>query len=356
VTGIHRTNSNIDGSILRNLRKGEGSTYPKLCLALRSLMLNEVIKDAYDRILDLPEITERVRREVKFYRVTGGFRYRKVVGVDAGSQRVPLASSWFAIIAALAFQLPDSVRFFKDPEVVKMSYDVSKEKFHEVISLRRERKLFETASEFILRSKPDLILIDGPLAFGNWWAMKGEESDRRALIDAINNLISICAKTQVSVAGVVKRTTARYLVNHLKLGKEVSIPDSYLLLQMMKVGDRTEVFSPSEALKREFRAAPFMDKIAFPIHSFYIKTSNSDLTPPIRIDVPEFMLDEVDELSSYCLKSAVLDGIPLPIIKADEEVRITKRFVSQIYSEVVAKANRTFGTASLVASIWGEML
>ncbi|MEM2876033.1 MAG: DNA double-strand break repair nuclease NurA, partial [Candidatus Bathyarchaeia archaeon] len=190
-----------------------------------------------------------------------------------------------------------------------------------VVSVRRENKLFETATNFLSDRSAELILIDGPLAFGNWWAMKGEEKDRESLVRSVNRLLKLCEEEGIAIAGIVKRATARYLVNDLGIGRETSLSDAFILLQMMGFGERTSVFSPSEALKRIFHKAPFMDKILYQIYSFYIRLSSNPLTSPIRVDIPEFMLDRVDEIASYCLHSAVREGIPLPIVKADEEVR-----------------------------------
>ncbi len=350
---VHRTNIDRVNTEISNLRK-DGVIYPHLCLALRSLILDEVTKDTHKCILDLPMMLDRVKREIRFHRVLKRRVYDSVVGVDAGSQRVPLASYWFAVIAALAFKVPEAKRFFSTPESVKMSYDVSGDKFHEIVSVRRESLLFKTARKFLLEDSADLILVDGPLAFGNWWVMKGEERDREALIRSVNSFLRLCEKKKVAVAGVVKRATARYLVNELGIGRETSLSDAFLLLQTMGFGERTEIFSPSKILRKFFHKAPFMERIAYQIHSFYIRLSPNPLVSPVRIDIPEFMVDQVDDIAGYCLYSAVHDGIPLPIVKADEEVRITKRFVREVYSELVPRMERIFGSASLAAAIWGE--
>ncbi|RJS83361.1 DNA double-strand break repair nuclease NurA [Candidatus Bathyarchaeota archaeon] len=350
---VHRTNIDMMDTKISNLRK-DSLIYPRLCLALRNLILNEVTRDTHECILNLPGMLDRVKREVRFHKVMKRCAYGSVVGVDAGSQRIPLASYWFAVIAALAFKVPEAKRFFCSPESVKMSYDVSGDKFHEIVSVRRETILFRTARKFLLEDSADLVLIDGPLAFGNWWVMKGEERDRESLIRSVNSFLKLCEERRVAVAGVVKRATARYLVNELGIGRETSLSDAFLLLQTMSFGERTETFSPSKILRKFFHKAPFMDKIAYPIYSFYIRLSPNPLVSPVRIDIPEFMVDQVDDIAGYCLYSAVCDGIPLPIVKADEEVRITKRFVREVYSELVPRMERIFGSASLAAAIWGE--
>ncbi len=351
----HRTKSKRENNSLisGSLRKHE-TTYPFLCLALRNLILDEVSKDVHNDFLRLPEVISEVRERLAFYPVDRKLTYSRVAGADAGGQRVPLASRWFAIIAALVYLLPEAKRYFSDPEAIKLTYNFSGEKFHEIVSIKRETKLFETSTEFLMKHRNvDLILVDGPLAFGNWWVKKGEERDRFALISSINLLLSLCALEDVAVAGVVKRATARYLIHYLGLQQKTSLSDAFVLLQTMKQGERTDLFSPKEALKRTVRAAPFMDLIEHPIYSFYMRPSSNYLVPPIRIDVPEFMLDRVDDLADYCYSTAVRGGIPIPIVKADEEVRVTKRFVNMVYSELFPRLESRFGP-SLAAGIWGE--
>ena len=352
----HRTQvRNKSDSQISSLLKRRATTYPRLCLALRNLIIEEVSKDAHEDFMRLPQIVSEVKRQLNFYPVDRRVVYDRVAGADAGSQRVPIASRWFAVITALIYQLPNARRYFTSPEAIKLPYGFSGERFHEVVSVRRETKLFETSASFLMENDGvDLMLIDGPLAFSNWWARKGEDQDRLALISSISLLLNLCADRGVAVAGVVKRATARYLIRYLGLQEKTSLPDAFVLLQTMKPGERTAIFSPRSALRRTVRAAPFMDLIDCPIYSFYMRTSSNHLLPPIRIDVPEFMLNHVDELAGYCYSTAVRDGIPLPIVKADEEVRVTKKFVNEVYSELIPRLESRFGP-SLAAAMRGGL-
>ncbi len=342
-------------SLISNLLKEQTTTYPRLCLALRNLILDEVSKDVQDDLLKLPQVVSEIKRRLNIHPVKRRTGYQRVAGVDAGSQRVPLASRWFAVISALVYQLPDAERYFTNPEAVRLPYSYSNERFHGVVSLRREAKLFETAASFLKnRGTVDLVLVDGPLVFGNWWAGMGEARDRAALVSSINLLLRLCAEEGVAVAGIVKRATARYLIHHLGLRRITPLSDAFVLLQAMRPGERTEVFSPREAMRRAVRATPFMDRVDQPIYSFYMRSSPFLLSPPIRVDLPEFMVDSVDALAGYCYATAVGDGIPLPIVKADEEARVTKVFVDEVYSELIPRLENRFEASSLAAAVWGE--
>ncbi|UCE43680.1 MAG: DNA double-strand break repair nuclease NurA [Candidatus Bathyarchaeota archaeon] len=352
----HRTQVKNEAiSLISNLRNQCAATYPRLCLALRNRIIDEVSKDAYEDFTRLPEIVSEVKKQLNFCPVDLRIVYERVAGADAGSQRVPLASRWFAAITALVYQMPNSHRYFTSPETIKLPYSFSSERFHEIVSVRRETKLFETAASFLANDDGvNLMLIDGPLAFSNWWVRKGEERDRLALIFSMNLLLSLCAERGVAVAGIVKRATARYLIRYLGLQERTYLPDAFILLQALESGERTAIFSPRSDLRRTAKITPFMDLIDFPIHSFYIRTSSNPLLPPIRIDIPEFMLNQVDELAGYCRATAVRDGIPLAIVKADEEVRVTKRFVNEVYSELIPRLERRF-SSSLAASMRGDL-
>lgn len=350
----HRTQNKNESKSLISLLKARVTTYPRLCLALRNLILDEVSKDVQNDLLKLPQVVSAIKEKIAICSVDRKIAYDKVAGVDAGSQRVPLASRWFAVIAALVYALPDAERYFTNPESIKLPYGFSSENFHGIVSLRRETKLFETAASFLMnRESVDLVLVDGPLAFGNWWTNKGEKQDRLGLISSINLLLNVCAERGIAVAGVVKRATARYLINYLGLRQATALSDAFVLLQTLKPGERTDVFSPREALRRTVRAAPFMDRIDHPIFSFYLRSSSSSLSPPIRVDVPKFMLKSVDAIASYCYSTAVHSGIPLPIVKADEEVRVTKSFVDAVYAKLIPRLESRFGASSLAAGIWG---
>lgn len=351
-TQIKRKQNSLISGLLKESRK----TYPKLCLTLRNLILDEVSKDVHEDFMRLPQLASAIQQGISFCSVDRKIVYDIVAGVDAGSQRVPLASRWFAVIAALVYQLPNAKRYFSNPETIKLPYRFSEETFYEIVNIRREAKLFNTSASFLMNNgKVDLVLIDGPLAFGNWWANKGEKQDRYSLISSINHLLNFCAEEGIAVAGIVKRTTARYLINFLGLQQTTCLSDAFVLLQMLKPGERTDIFSPRDALKRTMRATPFMDLVDHSIHSFYIRSSSNFLLPPIRIDIPEFMLDSVDDLASYCYSTAIHNGIPLSIIKADEEVRVTKNFIVEIYSELIPRIEKRFGAASLAAVVWGEI-
>ena len=331
------------------------SPHPNLCLAIRNLMLDEVSNNIEKESPMVRELATRLRRELSLFVMHKRDVFQAVSGADAGSQILPLASRRYAVISALVYSLPSGHRFHLHPEFLTYSYALPGDKFRSTVSVRREAKLYETACSFI-ETNPEvkLVLVDGPLAFSNWWSIAGKSRDRKRILTAVNRFLKLCEEGDVVVAGVVKRPSARYLVYHLKLQDETDLPDAFLLLQALRPGERTEVFSPRAALRRAGRIPPFLDAVDSPVHSFYGRFSRDWFIPPIRIDLPAFSLGHLDEIADYCHWSGFWNGVPLPIVRADEEVRISRRFMGEIYSEIVTSVGRLTGGVSHLAPYWGE--
>ncbi|MCW4011444.1 MAG: DNA double-strand break repair nuclease NurA [Candidatus Bathyarchaeota archaeon] len=326
-----------------------------LTLTLRNLILSEITENVFNETPKINQIAETIRKKMEITPLRKEEDYVQVLGVDAGSQVIPLASMQYAVIGALAYSFPYGRRYFVQPESLSQPYGDSLNNFRSLVDIRREAMLYETAYGY-LEHYPDIevVFIDGPLAFSNWWAKVGEESDRQRLINAINKLIAMCHRLGITVAGVVKRPTARHLVHFLGLEKETDYTDGFIMLHALEAGERTEVFSPKTGLRMATRRSPLMDAVDSPIYSSYLRISKEWQTPPIRLDMPAFCIDELDRVANYCYATSYWSGLPLPIVKADEEVKVTKRFIADVYSEALSRVGRVSGEFSQLAPFWGE--
>lgn len=328
---------------------------PNLSLSLRNLLLTEITSDILEEGPRVKELAARIRAEDTFYTLRKREKYRRVTGVDAGSQIIPLASRRYAVIGAIVYSLHDGGRFFLQPESLSQPYSLAKDRFPSTVNLRREAKLYETATRFLEEhGGSELLLIDGPLAFSNMWSRSGCEDDRRRLIDAVKGLLEKCRRLGVVAAGVVKRPSARYMVHYLGLQDETDLPDSFLMLHALEPGQRTDVFSARTAMRMASRGSGFMDAVGEPVYSFYARLTGEWSIPPIRIDLPAFCLSEIDDVADYCYSTSLYSGVPLAIVKADEAVKVTRRFISDVYSEIVARVGRELGEVSQLAPYWGE--
>ncbi len=320
---------------------------------------NILIKDVSENILDenptIQKIVTEVKEKIKILPIEKNLVYKKAAGVDAGSQILPLASRRYAIISALAYRIPEGKSYFLQPESFSQPYTTSKNRFRNIVDIRRETKLYETALMFIEKNKDtEILLIDGPLVLSNWWKTAGTERDKHKLLSTVKKLLHHCKENEVKIAGIVKRPSARYMVHHLGLQSQTDLPDSYLLLHALKTGERTETFSPRTALKNVKKPTAFMDSIGVPIYSFYSRLTRDWHIPPIRIDLPLFTLEYVEDVADYCYSTSIWNGLPLPIVKADEEARISKELVGEIYQEILGKIGKKTGKFTQLAPYWGE--
>lgn len=326
-----------------------------LYLSIRNLLLDEVTSHVEEDSPAVKSLASRIRGEMGIFTTTKRQPFSEVAGADAGSQVLPLASRRYAVISALVYSIPSGNRFFLEPESFSFPYTAEGEKMKGVVNVRREAKLYETACSFV-KDGPgiQLLLLDGPLAFSNWWSIAGREADRQRLIDAVRRLLTLCMEEGIAVAGVVKRPSARYLVYSLGLQRETELPDSFLMLHTLQPGERTDIFSPRSAIRKAVKASPFMDAVGHPIYSFYARLSREWSIPPVRIDLPAFCLGQLEDVADYCHGSSFWEGIPLPIVRADEEVKISRRFMGEVYRDIVGRVGRLSGEVSHLAPYWGE--
>gem|GEM_PF-812548 len=339
------------GSVVEGVRRPGES----LSLSIRDLLLGEISGDIATEQPAVTALAARIREEMSLFPMTKHEAYTRVAGVDAGSQILPLASKRYGVVSALAYGLPGGAKFWMPPESMSMPYGVAGNRFEGMVNARREAKLYETAAVYLgAHPETELLLVDGPLAFSDWWRMAGCHKDQKRLLDAINKLLRLSRESGVTLAGVVKRPSARYLLYHLGLQGETQLPDSFLLLHALKPGERTDIFSPKAALSQANRPAVFMGNLDVPIYSFYGRMTREWSLPPIRVDLPAHSLGALDDVADYCYGTALNNGIPLPIVKADEEVKITRRFMAEVYGEILSRVSRRTGEVRGLAPYWGE--
>ena len=324
-------------------------------LAMRDVLLNNIFEFISSEESSVKALSEKIRNELDLITMTKYQSFTKVGGVDAGSQILTLASRRIGLISSLAYLLPKGERFWTKPESFDISYSLPVERVKSSINIRRESKLYETACKFIKEKEGiELLLIDGPLALSSWWNIAGCYKDRQRLINGMNSLIKTCHDLDVALAGIVKRPSARYLLHNLGLQEETRMSDSFILLHVMKHGERTDIFSTDSVLNQPSRVNYPSEIMDEPIYSFYAKFTQGWEMTPVRIDLPLFSLARLDDIADYCYATSLHNGVPLPIIKADENVRITRRFMAEVYNEALRKLCRQSGDMRGLAMTWGE--
>ncbi len=324
-------------------------------LAMRDVLLKDILEFISSEESSIKALAEKIRAELSLFTMTKYQAYSVVGGVDAGSQILTLASRRIGLISSLAYLLPKGERFWTKPESFDISYSLPGERVKGSINIRREAKLYETACKFVIE-KPglELLLIDGPLALSSWWNIAGCQKDRQRLVKGMNSLIRTCREMDVAIAGIVKRPSARYLIHNLGFEEETKMSDSYVLLHIMKQGERTDIFSTDSILNQSSHNDSISGITQEPIYSFYAKFTPGWEMAPIRVDLPACSLARLDDIADYCYATSIHNGVPLPIIKADEDVRITRRFMAEVYNEALRKISRKSGDMRGLALTWGE--
>jgi hypothetical protein len=326
-----------------------------LSLSIRNLLIEEISSDLGMDGLDAAGLAKMVRERMDILPMRKRECFKRVVGVDAGSQIIPLAARQYAVFSALAYSLPQGSRFFLQPESMSCTYSMGVDRFKGSVNLCREAKLYETAYKFIENgNNPELVLIDGPLAFSSWWQKTGTEKERLRLFKSIRNLLNTSQEKGIIIAGIVKRPSARYLIHYHRLAKDTDLSDSFLMHLTLKEGERTDIFSINTALMLSGKNKLPMNLAESPIYSTYCRTTNDWSIPPIRIDVPAYSLANIDEITDYCYSTSYWNGIPLAILRADEDVKVSRRFIGDIYSEIVGYVGRDSGEVKRLAPYWGE--
>ncbi|MFC1803456.1 hypothetical protein ACFL0D_05760, partial [Thermoproteota archaeon] len=85
----------------------------------------ELTENVFTETPKINQIVEFIRKQVEITTLSKVENYVQVLGVDAGSQIIPLASRQYAVLGALAYSFPNGRRFFLQPESLSQPYGYS---------------------------------------------------------------------------------------------------------------------------------------------------------------------------------------------------------------------------------------
>jgi hypothetical protein len=211
----------------------------------------------------------------------------------------------------------------------------------------------------------ELALMDGPLSISQWykevWRSEKVKEAVEELLEAKNNLMQLCKEKKLLLLGVVKRGRSTYFHNYFNLLDPFI--DQFVFHNVLDYGNRTESISIKTAVEKwkpeAKREELLINRLKYDIRSFYIKTSDNPLTPPVRIEYPEYLQDEEQKLASYILSTAILsndrefDGLPKAQCVAHRECTITKKVMEEIFKEQLYRTTSQTGIKSLLATTRG---
>lgn len=282
---------------------------------------------------------------------------RKMAVIDGGSNVFTLNVGMIGICASVALLFNgDKIekRRIGKPEIVPNKIEhitlFSEEKsMRDVLDRLREAKVFELASEVIKEWKTELLIIDGPLIppgalfppEGVLNKVKEGVEEIKSLRDykldaffrfktAVYNAHTLATNKKITMIGFVKRPHSLILARSKKHNWKSY--DHLILSRVLNVGE----FYPCPPLGypiRLARNAEFIRLLNDLKPKFtYIKMNES--CAPFRVDFgPTF--HDVKGILRYLFDMSTLEGIPYPVMKADEETKIGSQLIREIHDELI---------------------
>jgi len=318
---------------LRELEE-EIKTYPELVKRIREKLERKLSEKASEFSKSLSKIVESIQGRA----VGDRWRFDKIAAADAGSSTITLGDTMMAILAALYVKL-DGSRFERglaDPIILEQGMDESDEDFMAKVDNARETMLMRIAARAV--DDVDLLIVDGPLI--PIPRFRGE------YLEAVRRLVNRCEEKSVVLAGFVKRPQQRFISMELNLRSKFR--DSTILSAVLSAGE-CYPWPPRDHYVRRVRLT---------FRYTYLKTISDRRILPFRVDFPSYISDETAEsVLSYILSTCdPMRGVPAMVMMADEEVKLSKRLIRDLYAEALESIISRFPEKSWgsVMARWGE--
>ncbi|RLG09169.1 MAG: hypothetical protein DRN68_02220 [Thaumarchaeota archaeon] len=307
----------------------EVKTYPELVKRIRDELEKKLSEKASEFCKSLSKIMDSIQGRV----VGDRWRFDKIAAADAGSSTITLGDTMIAILAALYVRL-DGLGFERglaNPLILEQKLDEDEEEFMATVDNMRETMLMRIAEKTV--DDVDLLIIDGPLI--PIPRFKGE------YLEAVRRLVKRCEKKNVALAGFVKRPQQRFISKELDLGSKFR--DSTILSAVLSAGE-CYPWPPKDH---------YESRVKLTFRYTYLKTISDRRILPFRIDFPSYVSDEMAEtILSYFLSTCDPNrGVPAMVMMADEEVKLSKRLIRDLYAEVLESLISRFPERS-----WGSIM
>lgn len=292
-------------------------------------MFEEEEVKTYSELVDMirSELSRHMREELeRFSRTISGVRLGGgllrighggvpdlgVVGaVDGGSGVLSLADRDLGFAAALA--VVDRGRGYERrlarPRILVQMEGEGDGEFEDRLDMERETMVLDLASAVL--EEVDVLVVDGPLILVKRGRVSGD------YVASLARLLRRAGELGRAVVGFVKRPRSRLL-------EELSGHGLY---------DREGL----GALLERYSAYPWppMTPRGERVRVTYVKAVEPPAPGVFRIDIPPHMDDgSVERVLEYLVSTAdPLLGVPAILMKADEEVKVHRRLIADLYRE-----------------------
>ncbi|GEM_PF-1804357 len=358
----------------------EITTYDKLVEALRGMFL-----DYADRLVELEDNYEDKMRgilnEISLLKGTfidiPPYEPRSFAVFDGASATMDLEAGYIGVYAALAILFPGMKRIYSRDSYGIVPQDPSRLKevsehlvLNRLLDLTRERKVMELAERVVKEYRPEIVLIDGSLmpvprtGLEDRSDLLMKEYDR--YFGSICRLHFVARSHKVLLIGFVKRVRSKLLRGETK-NLQVSLPprlerlleglpDLYDVLIVDMILGQGEYFPRRPILIRHSSTEDIR------IASIFIKPRED--TTPFRLDIGGVAIEEEDIAMNLVIKALGFIknymtslGLPYPILKVDEEVKLSRRLIREIYDDMRYRyLHKGKGRILSIKTVWGEYL
>jgi len=281
---------------------------------------------------------------------------RRVFGVIAGIDGGIVKKSFHGIdlillraVGVVYFYHADrlvGVQYFPnaitEPDVRLITKPYNEIELEMVANIERQIEEIETARKVAEKFNPDFILLDGSVLPHYVHVEKNSilYGKYKEMVQSYKRLYREVERRNVTLVGVVEDSRGTRFCEIV--GKEFGgikkailerSRDTNLLEYMLKKGERTIVFSYSDAPIREFPEQKF--------YTFYLRTGEFD--QPVRVD----FLDEskAEEIASvlWSLTTTDVYSIPSVLIEADQRAKLSEADLVTFYNDLVDKLGELSG-------------
>lgn len=278
---------------------------------------------------------------------SSGVAHRGLFGrvgvVDGGSGVVALNVGYVGVVSAVGVVVESNrvvERVVAEPLVVpedpgELQLFESVSQVESAVDKAREALVFEVARRVAERGV-DLLVVDGPLVPYGALAKRvvaGSVAEEKAWLRyrrAVLDLHEYTAGSRVSVVGFVKRPRSRYIArlrgfrgfDHVVLSRTLK-PGEYYPEPPLDLGAHLQLFHEPEVAELVSRVRPRVT---------YLRLT--DFTPPSRVDFGNLTVDYKAVLA-YLYTTRTREGIPYVVMKADEEAKITRKLIRELYDDAL---------------------
>jgi hypothetical protein len=312
----------------------EVKTYSELVVRIRVKLLSEMerwVGSFRDAITDLRVPGRPVERKA--------VRFRGVVGaVDGGSMVIPFADRLVGVASALAVRAGGHQyeRRIMEPRIMLQEDGEEDGGFMDRVDVERETMVMSLANEVMDSGWADLLIVDGPLIPRPKYT--GE------YLYQLGRLLEAAEREGRPVVGFVKRPQSSFLEEFRGTG----FMDRAILASALEGGQVYPWPPRTHAVK------------LLELRYTYIKMLDPPLSGVFRLDFPKHLSDdEVMEVICYLAGSAdPQTGVPAILMKADEEVKMGRRLMMELYRDCFMKVATGLDPRLWppLAPRWGEML